>query len=469
MIYPACLAKAEGPIHELDFPSGASSEDKRALPWPRNHHAGLMAAELVGTPAMRSDGSWGETRGQNMRLISVAAVLGLTVFVIDPARSDEAMLPQLLQTVVDDYLGTRHDIEKISGVALHVDLVNHGPIYVYSGTNGRGHDPAPIDDTTLFQIGSNTKHFTSALILKLEAEGKLNIDQTIGDWLAQYPAWAHVTIRRLLNMTADIPNYSEAVSIAQEMSADIHRQFSQEELVAAVYDKGLPIPSGYFYSNTNDVLAGLIIEKAAQMSYEDALDTMLLEPLHLKDTFYKDAAYSTPVLRRLPVGIYDNTDCTIYQPKPCALTAWAPLVGKDVSHQNLSWAGPAGGMISNTGDLAQWIRALFGGRVIPPQQLAEMTSIVSTKTGQPIPDVSADDPFGFGLDLGRAYRAELGGGYWFYQGTTFGFRAIFAYWPQYDLVITAATNSQPQDNEDQLGAVVVGGAFLTLQKQGLIP
>jgi D-alanyl-D-alanine carboxypeptidase len=417
---------------------------------------------------MRSDGS-GQNKGQNMRLILVAAVLGLIVLVTEPARSDEAMLPQQLQTVVDDYLSTRHDVEKISGVALHVDLVNHNPIDVYSGTNGRGHDPAPIDNRTLFQIGSNTKHFTSALILKLEADGKLNIDQTVGDWLPQYPAWAKVTIRRLLNMTADIPNYSEAVSIAEAMAADIRRQFSQGELVAAVYDKGLPIPSGYFYSNTNDVLAGLIIEQAAQMSYEDALDTMLLEPLHLKNTFYRDAPYPRRVLRRLPVGIYDNTDCTIYQPKPCALTAWAPLVGKDVSYQNLSWAGPAGGMISNTRDLAKWIRALFGGRVIPQQQLDEMTSIISTKTGEPISDVSPDDPSGFALDLGRVYRAELGGTYWFYQGTTFGFRAIFAYWPQYDLVISAATNSQPQDNEDKLGATVVGGAFQTLQKQGLIP
>ena len=270
-------------------------------------------------------------------------------------------------------------------------------------------------------------------------------------------------------MTADIPNYSETVSIAEAMSADIHRQFSQEELIAAVYDKGLPIPSGYFYSNTNNVLAGLIIEQAAQMSYKDALDTMLLKPLQLNNTFYSDAPYPQQVLGRLPVGIYDNTDCTIYQPKPCALTAWAPLVGKDVSHQNISWAGPAGGMISDTRDLTRWIRALFGGQVIPQQQLDEMTSIISTKSGEPISDVSPDDPSGFALDLGRVYRAELGGTYWFYQGTTFGFRAIFAYWPQYNLVISSATNSQPQDNEDQLGAVVVGGAFQALQKQGLIP
>src|ERR1700682_4220665 len=109
-----------------------------------------------------------------LTLILVGAVLRLAVVFTKPALSDGAMLRQQLQTIVDDYLDTRHDLEKISGVALRVDLINHHPIDVYGGTNGRGPDPAPIDDRTLFQIGSNTKHFTSALILKLEADGKLN-------------------------------------------------------------------------------------------------------------------------------------------------------------------------------------------------------------------------------------------------------------------------------------------------------
>jgi D-alanyl-D-alanine carboxypeptidase len=123
----------------------------------------------------------------------------------------------------------------------------------------------PHNDGTLFQIGSNTKSFTAALILRLEAEGKLSIDQTVGDWLPQYPDWANVTIRSLLNMTRDITNYTETVDIAQTMAADLHHQFSYKDLIAAVYGKGLPIPSGWFYSNTNNILAAMIIEAASSL------------------------------------------------------------------------------------------------------------------------------------------------------------------------------------------------------------
>jgi len=408
---------------------------------------------------------WQLHKGRKLvRAITFLVLVALVGCASVTARAEDSVQPQL-QSVIDDYLSTRREAEHITGVALRVDV--KGTIYdAYTGTNGRS-DEHPIDQSTLFQIGSNTKHFTAALILKLEAQGLLNIDQTVGDWLPQYPDWAHVSIRSLLNMTSPIPNYSEVPDFARTLSADIYHQYSYTDLIDAVYGKDFPVPSGWFYSNTNNILAAKIIEAASGKSYRDALEELLLKPFHLKNTFYEDGPYPPRVLNREPSGIYANTDCTLYQPKPCTETVWAGLVGQDVSYMNLSWAGPAGAMVSNTRDLTNWVRDLFSGKVIPAQQLQEMTTMVSSKTGQPVADVTPDDPVGFGLDLGRVYQPTTGK-FWSYQGSTLGARAIFAYWPEYDLVITCMTNSQPEDSENQLPQTVAK-LFQVLQKSGLVP
>jgi D-alanyl-D-alanine carboxypeptidase len=403
-----------------------------------------------------------------MRISSFVGLLAIGVCALcATARADDETIKTKLQDTIEAYLQQRAQPEAISGVALEVDLGHGQPIDVFTGTNGR--DGRFIDAATLFQIGSNTKHFTAALILKLEAAGKLSIDQTVGDWLPQYPGWSKITIRSLLNMTSDIPNYSETVQIGQLEAADIDYQFTPEQLIGSVYEQDLPPASGWFYSNTNYILAGLIIEAASGMSYKQALESMILKPLGLTDTFYSDGPYPGGILERLPRGIYDNHACLLYQPQPCTVSTLAPLIGEDVSAQNMSWAGPAGAIVSNTADLAKWIRDLFGLRVFPKPQLDEITMLVSEETGLPIKDTDPADPSGFGLGLARKYVPELGGSFWFYEGETLGFRAIFAYWPQYDLVITAATNSQPEVGEDRLGPDVVSCAFQVLKDAGIIP
>ena len=95
--------------------------------------------------------------------------------------------------------------------------------------------------------------------------------------------------------------------------------------------------------------------------------------------------------------------------------------------------------------------------------------MVSNKTGLPLQrGQSVDEPGGFGLGLGRFFRKELGGAYWFYEGETLGFRTIFAYWPQDDLLITGSVNSRPPNGEDQFGPAVIGGAFEALQQEGAV-
>jgi D-alanyl-D-alanine carboxypeptidase len=402
-----------------------------------------------------------------------AYVIAYLVIAVAPccqmAQAAEDSAKSRLQHVLDEYVAQRSDAEGISGAALTLDAGSRHPILsVFSGRDGLS-GAKPIGSETLFQIGSNTKHFTAALVLKLEAMGKLDIHQTVGHWLPQYRTWRDTTIQSLLNMTSAIPNYSETQEIGQIEAADIHHQFPPRALIAAV-DPGegwhLPTPSGWFYSNTNDILASLIIERASGMSYETALRKLILEPLQLRDTFYSDGPYPRAVLNRVPRGLYENQDCLDYQPKPCGRSTLAPLIGQDMRTQNLSWAAAAGGMISNPRDLDRWVRDLFSLRMFPKKQFDEMTSMVSDKTGLSISDVSAADPSGFALNLGRKYAPEPGGPFWFYQGTTLGFRALFAYWPQHDLVITAITNSQPRTGQDQFAPAVVDGARRIVQDAG---
>jgi D-alanyl-D-alanine carboxypeptidase len=409
------------------------------------------------------------------KALPVLALLGAVSILPAPSKADDASITAKLQQAIDAYVTQRAPIEGLSGAALQIDRGAGRPIIsVFAGDDGLT-DAKPISADTLFQIGSNTKEFTAALILKLEAAGKLKLDDTIGKWLPQYPAWKDVTIRALLQMTSPIPNYSETVAIGEIQAADIHHQFSAEDLIGSV-DPGaghhFPPASGWFYSNTNYILAGLIIEAASGLGYEQALTTMLLEPLGLHDTFYADGPHPGPAaagphLARVPRALFLLQDCLDYQPQPCHISTVAPLIGKDMRTGNLSWAAEAGAIISNPRDLALWIRALYEKRVIPEKQLGEMTTLVSMKTGQPVADVSPDDPSAFGLGLGRAYRKEVGGAFWFYEGETLGFRTIFAYWPQYDLVITAAVNSRPPNGEDRLGSMLIGGAFGVLQQAGL--
>ena len=223
-------------------------------------------------------------------LVVTLAFFGALPFCPISARADDTTLTAQLQQVLDAYVKDRASIEGLSGAALQVDRGGGKPILaVYAGDNGLD-DKKPIGPDTLFDIGSNTKEFTSALILKLEAAGKLRLDDTIGKWLPQYPAWKDVTIRSLLQMTSPIPNYSETVEIGDIEVADMHHQFSAKDLIGFVdpaNGHNFPPATGWFYSNTNYILAGLIIEAASGMNYEQALTTMILEPLGLHNTYLR--------------------------------------------------------------------------------------------------------------------------------------------------------------------------------------
>lgn len=361
------------------------------------------------------------------------------------AGSDRAGVMRSLRADLDKYLADRGKIDHISAVELEVDFAGHQPrIDMTAGTTTYGgHDP--VRPGALWQIGSNTKAYTSVLLLQLEAQGKLSIHDTLGKWLPQYPAWRDITIEHLLNMTSRIPDYTEQPDFLNTLTTAPDTVFSAARLVS--YVENLPLGKvGYHYSNTDYILAQMIIERAGHDTYAHQLAQRITGPLRLRNTCF--APYTCPAgtADQMPAG-YD-TESTPPSPIP-------PLA--------LTWGQGAGGIVASLRDMTTWDRALYTGAMVSPRQQHEMDTLVYPPTGQPLPVPTTTEPLGYGLGVIEANYPPVGL-FWTYEGGTAGYRVWHLYAPKTGIAIAIGLNSDAnslddnpadtgpdQDTVDQLG------------------
>ncbi|MGE5261255.1 MAG: serine hydrolase domain-containing protein [Actinomycetota bacterium] len=391
----------------------------------------------------------------NWRVAVLAAAAVATL--VTSASAAEQTQVERVQAALDDWLARQAPIEKVTGIAAYISFGDTGPaIEAFAGKMGREPDAKPVDQDTLYQMGSTSKSFVVAVLLQLEAQGKLSIEDTLRKWLPEYPAWKDVTIHRLLDMTSGIPNYSETEWMSRMWAEEPMRALTLKELVAAVYpspENQFPVSTSYHYCNTNYILAAMIAEKATGKTFRDLVHEMVIEPQGLTSTFYEASTYPESVTERMSHGYFENEACAEYQPD-CKVTWNAPILGTDWRDKSVSWMQSAGGAVSSARDVDRWMRAVFGGKVVPPKQQKEWEALVSMKTGEPIADVSDDEPGGFALGLGkRMFPAPLGA-QWFYQGESLGYRTLYVWIADEDLMITVQTNTQPPEGTDKIGEVV---------------
>lgn len=357
-------------------------------------------------------------------------------------------LDKKVQNILDEHYQTYKQEEFFSAIQLSTK-VGDGETKTYVvGNESHSPNSPTIDANSLFQIGSITKSFTAVLLLQAEAEGKVTLSDNFVTYLPEYDRWDGVTITQLLNMTSGLPNYSDSPTVNYSFVQSPERIWQDKELVDVVYPQpNLPAPplnTGYAYTNTAYTLGGLVLEKIYGQSYADLIDEKLLQPLELDNTFYPIPSYPPGILARMVEG---NNFNPYTNPE---------LTGRPFDNSNLSWAGAAGGLVANTQDIIDWVRALFiEDQLLTPQQKEKLTQLVSFTSGEPITGTTATESRGFGLGVVQGYDEDWGQ-YWFYQGETLGHRSFYLYFPCNQVIISALFNSAVDDRNNNVKPLLIG-------------
>ena len=272
---------------------------------------------------------------------------------------------------------------------------------------------APVDTSTTFRIGSLTKQFTAAAILKLAEQGKLGLDDPLSRYVPDFDTGGRVvTIRQLLNHTSGIPEYTTQPGFFAKMAP---LNLSDAELLQFVSGKPLDFEpgTGWRYSNTNYYLLGMIVAKASGRPYAAFMQDEFFTPLGLAHTRYGS---ETAIIPNRAQGY-----------------AFDPGTGSHSNDAAISMTVPGGGgaLVSSAGDLVRWQIALTGGRAIRPASFEQMI-------GSPVKIGQGDAADGFGvvidrLDGQRLIRAT---------GGINGFNSVLSWLPDSGLRVAVVSNSE---------------------------
>ena len=273
------------------------------------------------------------------------------------------------------------------------------------------------------RIGSVTKTFTATLLLQAADEELLSLDDTIDQYVEGVPNGDKITLRQMADMTSGIASYTADDQWVNEWSSDPYRVWKPEELAQAGIKDSPQFDPGteWFYSNTNYVLLGLVLEQVTGKPIGELYREQIIEPLGLTNTSFPDPADSSipePHAQGYTLQGQSSGD------KPIDSTDWSP-----------SEAWTAGSMISTVDDLLVYGRALGTGKgLLPPEKQSErLDSFVSDVPPLNQPPLKGDLAYGIGLGKDHGWVGH--------NGEIPGFNTYLFYHPELDAVVAVEVNS----------------------------
>lgn len=243
---------------------------------------------------------------------------------------------------------------------------------VWERAHGISHPGTPITKDMYMGIGSNTKTYFSVLMLKLQEQGKLDLDDTIGQWIQHVNVPGNITIRQLLNHTSGLYSFTSNPDINNYILADFTRVWPPDSMLNLVKAPVAAPGGAWDYCNTNYLLAGLIIRSVTGKTMQQALRDEILTPQGLNET------YLYP--QETPAGTIPHS--------------WSANLSGNGTHEDLvavhnyshnamfSLASSAGAIMATAKDNAMFWDKLMSGQILNASSMAEFETTVSIAMGQ---------------------------------------------------------------------------------------
>ncbi|YCK33676.1 serine hydrolase domain-containing protein [Actinomadura sp. ATCC 39365] len=235
-------------------------------------------------------------------------------------------------------------------------------------TDLRGKHPAR--EGARFRAGSVTKVLTTAVVLQLVAEGEVSLDRTVQDYLpgllpADYPP---VKLAHVLNHTSGLPAPKSEGGF-ERVYADRFKTITPREYVRQAVLNPIEFTPGtkQHYLNVNTFVEGLVIEKVTGRSYEREVGARILRPLGMNQSYFPG--------RSVKIHGRHNRG---YQVVPKGFPDSFPYGSAyvvDVTEMEVTSTWASGDLIATTADLEKFTKALFGGELVPAEQLRLMFTV----------------------------------------------------------------------------------------------
>ena len=351
---------------------------------------------------------------------------------VSAVSTSEAFTPEVearLQTVLDGI------IAKFDAPGVQAGVWTDGGQWIGSAGVAEKGSTREITTADHTRIGSITKTMTATVILQLIEEGKVSFDDVIDTYVPGMPNGDTVTIKNLLEMQSGIPTYTTGESsVVAKYSADPTSSFSAQELVDSVKKMPPMFAPGttFFYSNTNYVLLGMVIEKVTGASIADNFGQRLLGPLGMSQTSVPGTATELP------------------EPYLFGISEQADPLGKvkDATNWNPSFADTAGEVISTLDDLRIWGVALGTGEGILRPETQELR-VASVK--QTVPPNTPDRSYGMGIVNTAGWLGHT--------GEIPGYNTVLNYQPDSRTTIAVMVNSDIPGGTDKNPVAPAVAAF----------